>query len=172
MKKIPLHGKHGSGKFALVDDDDYPIVSPFKWYVAVISGLSRCMTCVKIDDEWVYLSMSRLIMSAKKGEVVDHENHDTLDNRKQNLRTCTNQQNNMNCKKRIKKTSSKYKGVCWDKKNNKWSANISFNSKKTTIGRFHEEKAAAQAYDIMARKLHGEFAYYNNVGVLPNGGMK
>jgi len=63
--------------------------------------------------------------------------------------------------KREKPTSSKYKGVCWDKQNSKWQASIGYNNKVIRIGRFKVEEDAARAYDRAALKYFGENAIVN-----------
>lgn len=91
----------------------------------------------------------------------DHINHNGLDNRKANLRPATRAQNSYNRKKYANNSYSKYKGVSFKKKGQKWSAQISINNKMKFLGYFHREKDAAKAYDAAARKLHGEFASLN-----------
>lgn len=108
------------------------------------------------------LKMHRMIMNASKGFVVDHINHNGLDNRKANLRLVTNAQNSYNrpCFKK-KGSPSQYKGVYWSKRDNKWQVQISCKGKVKTIGQFKDEIQAAKAYDKAAKKYHGEFAYLN-----------
>jgi hypothetical protein len=73
-------------------------------------------------------------------EFIDHINHDRLDNKIINLRNCSQQNNNKNIKKSTNiKTTSIYKGVCWHKGANKWSAQIQYNNKKIHLGLFEVE---------------------------------
>lgn len=60
-----------------------------------------------------------------------------------------------------KKVSSKYKGVCWDKNRNKWSAGIMKEGKQYNLGRFDSELNAALAYDQKAKEFWGEYANLN-----------
>jgi hypothetical protein len=96
------------------------------------------------------------------GKVIDHINHNGLDLRKENLRLCTIAENNRNQLKQKRNTSSKYKGVCWDKKNQKWFVSIKKKKKKSIcVGHFISEEDAALAYDQVARFIWGEFAHPN-----------
>ena len=104
--------------------------------------------------------MHRLILKAEKGQVCDHINHNGLDNRRKNLRLCTNSQNFGNQRKRPNK-SSIYKGVCFYKRDSKWQVGIECNYKKYYLGRFDNEIEAAKVYDKKAAELFGEFAYTN-----------
>lgn len=105
--------------------------------------------------------MHRVIMEVSDEYKVDHINHDTLDNRRENLRICKQEQNLRN---RIKKGdfSSIYKGVhkCGRRKE-KWQATISFSKKHIYLGRYESEIDAACAYDVAAIKHFGEFALLN-----------
>ena len=92
--------------------------------------------------------------------VVDHIDHDGLNNCKSNLRIATLSENRRNSRK-AKDTSSKYKGVSWHKNNKKWEVKIGFNYKKIHIGYFNNIKEAAEAYNKKAKELFGEFAYLN-----------
>ena len=94
---------------------------------------------------------------------VDHIDNNRKNNTIKNLRVATAMQNNRNQRKRQGKTSSKYKGVQWDKKANKWKAVIMVNYKLIYLGVFTEEKEAACAYNKAAQKHYDSFALLNNV---------
>jgi hypothetical protein len=97
---------------------------------------------------------------------VDHINHNPLDNRKENLRICTRRENSRNRTKGkfIKRPSSRYKGVSFDKKLNKWIAAIGLDT-MIYIGCFTTEEDAAFAYNIKAKEIFGEFACLNEVDI-------
>ena len=103
------------------------------------------------------------IMHAEKGILIDHINHNGLDNRRANLRFATYGQNAWNSKKGINRGSSKYKGVSWDKISKKWRAMICNDYKKMHLGFFDDEKAAAKVYNEAAKKHRGVFAVLNDV---------
>ena len=103
--------------------------------------------------------LHRTIMNCPEGMVVDHQFHDTLDNRKENLRICTVSQNAMNKRKSI--GSSRFKGVSWHKRDKKWKGKIVHNGRRISLGNFSSEEEAARAYDAKALKLFGEFSCLN-----------
>ena len=105
--------------------------------------------------------MHQEVIEVAEGMVVDHINHDGMDNREANLRAETHSQNMYHRKKRSGTTQSKYKGIYWRKKNLKWQALITFEKKRIYLGYFRNEIDAAKAYDRAARKYHGEFASLN-----------
>lgn len=88
----------------------------------------------------------------------DHKNHDTLDNRRDNLRRCTSSQNAMNRRKRSDNTSG-YKGV--QRLGKKWCVHVTVNRRQRHIGMFSSLEEDARAYDAAAKKYHGEFANLN-----------
>lgn len=94
---------------------------------------------------------------------VDHKNHDTLDNRIDNLRLATRTQNNQNsvkCRRRAgKPLSSKHKGVYFHKRSGKWLARINLDKRQVHLGLFTLEHEAAEAYNVAARAHFGEFAH-------------
>jgi len=98
--------------------------------------------------------MHREVIKVGCGLVVDHINHNGLDNRKSNLRVATRWQNAQNRRKTSKRTASIYKGVSWNKRDKRWFAEIRVNDKCRDLGYFEDETAAAKAYDEAARKYH------------------
>ena len=109
--------------------------------------------------------LHRALIDPAEGELVDHINRNPLDNRRSNLRIASRTVNNINRGKnktwRGKPTSSRYKGVSWNKKVEMWQSYISLDRKITHLGYFTEEKDAARAYDEMAFSLYGDCAYLN-----------
>jgi hypothetical protein len=93
------------------------------------------------------------------GSEVDHRNRNGLDNRRGNLRACTDSQNQANRKAFGK--GSKFKGVWFEKQSGKWRSQIMVNRRAIRLGRFDEEEKAARAYDAAAREHFGEFAFTN-----------
>ena len=84
--------------------------------------------------------------------VVDHINDNKLDNRVENLQMITNGENIRKGKKRIN-TTSKYKNVCWNKKNNNWRSYIRINGKLFALGSFNCELSASIAYQNKLKTL-------------------
>lgn len=104
-------------------------------------------------------------MNAPYGYQVDHKEHDTLDNRKSELRTCTPSQNNCNRRTRSDNNSG-MKGVSWAPKNKKWRVRVWLRGKVTNLGLYRELPDAIQAYREGALAAHGPFAYVR----IPNAG--
>lgn len=145
------------GKTSIVDDDDYEKLAQYKWCASRCGNSHYAMRKDKNDKG---ILMHRFILNVTDRHIhVDHINHDTLDNRKINIRTCTQQENNRN-KSPHSKSTSKYLGVSWDKLKNKWKGNIYVNKKLLFLGRFNSEEDAAKAYDLIAKK---EFQQYANL---------
>ena len=144
------------GKFAIVDAADYEWLNQYKWYV---SCSSPGMYYACRQSEGRSIMMHRQIMDPPAGHVVDHINRNSLNNRRGNLRVCTQAENVRNCRGR--QTSSQYKGVRCRREQNKWQARIGINGRQESIGVFDSEVEAALAYDLRAIVLFGEFAYLN-----------
>lgn len=139
---------------ALIDLDDVDKVKNIKWHR---SDLQRSTYyCLSNDSEWKRIH--RLIMGVTdKNIVVDHINHNGLDNRKSNLRICTSGQNTCNCLT-SKNNKSGHKGVYWSKERKKWCAQISINNKTKGLGRYDTIEEAIEAREKAAKEYYGEFA--------------
>ncbi len=157
VKEIPLT----KGAIALVDDEDYYYLSKISWHLH-----SGGYAVGKHPETKKLTYMHRIIMGAKDGEVVDHANHLKYDNRKENLRLCTQKENAWNS--RGVEGKSRFKGVALsDKVSKPWFSRIRVDDGVLHLGYYKTEEEAAYAYDLAAKKYYGEFAYLNNVHV-PN----
>lgn len=169
MKTIPLSGKY-SHLCALVDDEDYDRLRLFHWcgWWHKYMGKVYARAFLTIGGNSRAILMHRLILGALASPmVVDHKDHDGLNNQRSNLRLVTNHQNLLNSRK-LKPSSSKYKGVTWDKQSQRWKARIYCNRVCYTLGLFRNEDEAGQAYLKAAVQYFGEFANLSepSVGVV------
>jgi hypothetical protein len=152
----------GEGEFTIVDPKDFYWLNKFNWCL-IDQGLQRYARRVFLDPIGGIktVSMHREIMKSPSGLLIDHRNTDGLDNRRANLRPATRSQNCYNRRKTKSKTSSRFIGVCFLKRQNKWAANINYQKNNKYLGIYVNEIDAARAYDEAAKKYHGEFAKLN-----------
>lgn len=160
-RTIPLT----QGYEAIVDDEDYATLSAHKWCIQQYKDKNRSTKVyAKRSYNSKQVTMHRFILSPPKGVSVDHINGNGLDNRRENLRLSTKQQNAANRPKdRVKNATSKYKGVYFNKATNKWIARIHVDGKGIHLGSFLDEKQAAAVYNEAAIKSFGEFACLNQL---------
>lgn len=145
------------GEQVLVDEELMPVLKNQKWHVN--GGYVRGYINGK------FVKIHRLIMNPPDNMEVDHINGNPLDNRRANLRVCTKSQNQAN--RRVNHHSaSGYKGVTYDtsmQRKKRWGASILHEGKRLKIGRFHTKEEAAEAYNLVAYKLRGEYAKLNKI---------
>lgn len=147
-----------------IDDEDYEKIKQWKWRKHHDGYAIRTLN-FKIKDgtykqKTVQLHMQ--LMGRIKGFVMDHINRDKLDNRKSNLRFATHSQNRVNFVG--KKTSkSGYRGVSKENKAGTFRACICVNYTRIEVNGFKTAEEAAEGYNELARKYHGEFAILNEV---------
>jgi hypothetical protein len=98
-----------------------------------------------------------MIMRPRRGYIVDHKDGNGLNNCRDNLRVCTQRQNQAN--RRSDGGASRFVGV--RRYGDKWRATIQYRGKVYHLGVFDDEVEAAKARDRKAWELHGEFAYLN-----------
>lgn len=152
----------GDGQFTILDQKDYYPLSKFKWYITGFDGKFYAVRNFTIDNiRTKMVSMHRELINAPKGLFVDHKNGNSLDNRKSNLRLATRGQNLCNSKRNKDNCTSKYRGVSWNKRRNKWRIGLQSEGKCVVSRLFANELDAARAYDRAAIKHHGEFAHLN-----------
>lgn len=162
MKEIQLTSK--KHKFLVkVDDEDFSTLSKFKWHyhkfpTGSVGGYAR--RSFHSDGKVKHMLMHRQIINAQRGYHTDHINGDGLDNQKSNLRICNRSQNLSN-RKMNKNNTSGIKGVAFNKKIKKWSAQIQSNNINHNIGFYDNSHDAMIAYDAASRVLHRQFSRNN-----------
>ena len=153
MKEILLT----QGYIALIDDEDYELVSQYKWRVQKVrTGYYAVRNSSRVNGKQKRIYLHRFILSPESGFEIDHINHNGLDNRRENLRVCTRSENQSN--RIATKKTSKYKGVSWNSRYKKWKAVLMHNKKSYFLGYFSDELAAAIAYNNKANSVQGEFS--------------
>lgn len=164
MKRIVLN----NGDSCLVDDVDYPQLAQFKWsihrgYFRGKGTLYAARWFTDAGGRRKALLMHREILDAPKGMLVDHRNHNGLDNRRSNIRLCDSSKNQANRGKQAGCYSSQFKGVHWDTERGKWRAILVVKNRRMRLGRFDCEVDAAKAYNEAANRCFGQFAMLNPV---------
>lgn len=159
MKEIPLWmPKAAPGYYflALVDDEDYDrVLKAGPWQVANHQTTFYADHHIPGPDGLKRRGcrrehLHRFLMAEHLGPglEIDHINGNGLDCRRENLRVVTHAQNLQNIQRdtstrRVPKTS-RYRGVCWDKRDQRWVAQISPNRRNIHLGRFESEEEAAR----------------------------
>jgi len=144
MKKIKLT----QCKFALVDDEDFEELNKHKWHAykcdKSLSFYAR-RTVKDKDGNWTQERMHRRVMRTPSGLVVDHLDHNTLNNQKSNLENTTHQGNMFN-KIKYKSNTTGVTGVYfYPKAIKKWKAGITLNGKNIHLGAFSSKEEAIKA---------------------------
>jgi hypothetical protein len=154
MKEIKLT----QNKTAIVDDDDYKRLSKYKW--RALQAYSGLWYAVRSEGKKNFY-MHRDILNPKKGKMVDHINHNGLDNRKENIRICTSMQNTHNA--RLKPNTTGYRGVhyAYTKKNGqvRYYATLTNNRIIYYLGIFDSPEEASNAYNEKALELREEYFF-------------
>jgi hypothetical protein len=146
------------GYTALIDDEDYDLVSQYKWCTQITGtkyyAVSRTSRLNDANKKQHRIYMHRLILNPPKKTEIDHIDGDGLNNQKNNIRVCSHKENQRNQLKH-KDGKTGYKGLYYRDGKYEVYAN------HTYIGSFIDEIDAAKAYDIAAKKYFGEFANLN-----------
>lgn len=144
MKTVPVT----PGLLAFVDDEDWPMVSHFRWH-------RHSGGYATTGDGHTY--MHRMLLLPEPEQCIDHVNRNKLDNRRSNLRLCTVSEN-VAAGVFPPGLHSRYRGVTWERG---WLAQIKVNQRRLGLGRYKDEVKAALAYDLKALAVFGPFARTN-----------
>lgn len=144
----------------MVDDADYSRVSALRWFAQRVNH-NWYASCDLRKQGGKYLLMHRFIIGAPPGKEVDHRSGYGLNNQRRNLRICTVQQNRFAFKRKAKNKTSAFRGVSWHSQIGKWRATIKKDGIQFSLGCFVDEVAAAQAFDLAAVRLFGDFHHLN-----------
>lgn len=164
--EIPLskRGKHAGKYTAIVSPEDADLTG-IDWSVLKTNGQVYANRKTKINGRYTTIHLHRVILERELGrplvsnEFADHIDRNPLNNTRANLRLATYSQNLAN---RQTRSPYGYKGVSWQKRRNKWVAQIGFNLKNHFIGYFDTPEEAHAAYCKKATELFGEFANYES----------
>lgn len=139
MKYIPV----GKAYKTKVDDDYIESKPSLSWQYS--GGYAKRQHQTTVDGKRHYIReyLHRTIMGAKDGDIVDHINGDTLDNRKENLRLSNKVLNALNSDKVYSKSG--YRNVTWSKQAQKWHGIFAYNKKRYHCGTFDTAEQASQA---------------------------
>ena len=156
---------------ALIDVGDADLVRRIRWRLqrSASNGLSYARASQPgAEGRSRTLYLHRLLLDAPPGFVVDHINHNGLDNRRSNLRLCSIRENHRNQRQSKSQRVGGYKGTFWDNTKRRWIAAINAGavkadgrSRRIQIGSFRVAEDAARAYDRAALQYFGEFAALN-----------
>lgn len=144
------------GYEATIDAADLRLVEGYNWYAEA----RRHSVYARRDDQdgqsRIRVYLHRKICGCPDGLQVDHIDGDGLNNRRNNLRAVTAEQNARN--QRVKpKNKSGFKGVSWSKRDAKWRAFIRASGMHLGLGSYDTPEAAHAAYCKASAELHGEF---------------
>lgn len=134
-----------NGRIMKIDKDDWALISGCSWSFSGTTGSSQGFLKGK------NISAHQALLGTREGLVIDHINHDCLDNRRANLRWATKSQNAMNMRG--------VDGITWSAPLNKWIAQIMVNYKHIVLGYFTDREEATKARREGEKAYFGEFAY-------------
>lgn len=152
MKVIDL----GCGMKSIIDDADFNLVSKYKWCPRWSARAKQHYASAPVNGARV--DMHRFLMDSPKGMCIDHINHDGLDNRRENLRICTNAENSRNRRGANRNSKSGIRGVYFHKQAKTWFAEVRVNGKKVYLGSFKTPDEAAKVMPAALKKHFGSFA--------------
>ena len=139
-------GRDTKGREFIFDKDLLPLVSKYYW--TVTRGYAK-----NVANN---ILLHRYIMNCPDDKVVDHINHNKLDNRRCNLRICSRQENSCNL------VPTKNRGVV-QLANGKFKASITHNYKHRHIGCYDTREEALKHRLNAEKELFGEFRYKEDI---------
>lgn len=126
------------GVCVLVDDDDLALVEKHTWYFTKGYAVTALRIGPKVRKT---TGMHRLILGNPDSPAIDHINRNKLDNRRCNIRACTDAENNKN-RPTVDSKSSVHRGV--SKRGDRWQVVVRIAGKITWLGAFANQEEAAK----------------------------
>jgi hypothetical protein len=146
------------GQVTVVDAADYEWLMQWNWYAFRAKNGFYAARFEGVVPNRRMVLMHRALTD-EKGVYTDHQDQHTLNNRRLNLRPCTQSQNQSNRKKMAKNTSG-FKGVSWSKSNGNWQAQTSLNGVHVHLGHYATKEEAFSAYRDFTIAHKKEFARF------------
>jgi hypothetical protein len=154
--KIYLRRKDGTAMVALIDTEDLNKVKSVNgtWY-ASLDKPTRTYYCKCDEYKGKRHRLHRLIMNENDSSVIiDHSDHNTLNNKKSNLRIATKTTNAQNMIKARKDNKTGFLGVCFSARRNAFRATIKAHGKQKHLGYFETAEAAYKTYVRAKQTMH------------------
>lgn len=165
--KVIMHIKNrreGDDVDCILDMKSFNIIkdSPYIWHAYWSNITETYYIATTVYDgiingkpKYHRIPIHRFILNAKKGEIIDHINHDTTDNSYSNLRTVTKMENSRHKKKMNRRNKSGYRNVSYF--DGKWIVQIQINGKNTRVGSFDDVDEAGKFAGEIRKKYYGKF---------------
>lgn len=156
VKRITPRDKYDPVRLAGVqfDDEDRTLLGRYKWILVYPNGKAYVCRYTTLNGKKLTIFLHRELMAAQKGQFVDHEDGDGLNNRRKNLRFTTRTGNNQNVRRAKVTSKSGVMGVHRMSNTNRWGAQIQVEGVVHKLGGFATKEEAGAAYLAAKRRLH------------------
>jgi len=144
----------------IIDESDFLNVSQYQWHIEKSrNNLKYAQTIIGKRPNKRTMRLHRLILSSL--EQIDHINHNGLDNRRVNLRICTNAENNRN-KQSNRNPKSGHTGIRYNEKTDSYYVRIMVDKKEISLGHYKTLDEAIAARTAGEIRYFGEFRFKDN----------
>ncbi|QSF43426.1 HNH endonuclease [Paenibacillus tianjinensis] len=163
---IHVTRKNGDKFDVIIDEEDLEIIDELDFKVHVswhrdnqqyYAEICQYLGIIEGKPRYKTLLIHRLVTKAHKGTHVDHKNHDSLDNRKDNLRVTEANKNLKHRKTKNTNNKSGYRNVCWEKNVKMWMVQLQIDGKNTRLGYFDDVHEAGRYAEKMRNTYYGDF---------------
>lgn len=148
MIEVPLT----QGEVALIDDEDWPLISRHKWRVHRTPHTNYARATIYRNGAWRTVRLHRLLLGTPPGVEVDHIDHDGLNCRRANLREVTKKQNQQNRRGASLRSSTGVRGVSLYKKTQRFKADLTVDGRRIHMGYFPTAQLAEEAAILGRRR--------------------
>lgn len=175
ITEIYLKKRNKETEICIIDTEDLQRLIDFNvtWYIKfnknnktnyVIANIYNGKINGKLQNSTI--TLQTFILNTRTGDsknriIVDHKDHNPMNNKKENLRIIINQNNSRHRKGKNINNTSGYRNVSWDKKNNNWMVQLQVEGKNKILGRFDNVDEAGKFAEIKRKELYGKFAGEN-----------